>query len=120
MKSTDNEETISEVIRMDSKQIERITKMEGILDEARETISRLEKAVSEYEELQDRYFELENYYSSTTWMQDYEDDEQGRIPKDLKRGVLSEDAVYDLITDHRELMTRMQRLILRTMENDIH
>ena len=49
-------------------------------------------------------------------MDDFEADEEGRIPADLKRGVLSEDAVYDLMTEHRELMTRMQRAVLKSME----
>ena len=34
----------------------------------------------------------------------------------LKRGVLSEDAVYNLITDHSELMERMQRAVLKSIE----
>ena len=43
-------------------------------------------------------------------------DEAGKLPADLKRGVLSEDAVYDLLTEHRDLMARMQRAVLRSME----
>ena len=49
-------------------------------------------------------------------MDDFEADEAGKFPADLKRGVLSEDAVYDLIAEHRELMARMQRAVLRCME----
>ena len=40
-------------------------------------------------------------------MEDFEADEQGLLPPGLKRGVLSEDAVYDLLTDNRELMARL-------------
>ena len=40
------------------------------------------------------------------------------IPADLKRGVLSEDAVYDLITDHGDLMKRMRSAVLRSAEED--
>ena len=39
---------------------------------------------------------LEDYYTSGQWRKDYEADEQGLLPKDLKRGVLSQDALYDL------------------------
>ena len=39
-------------------------------------------------------------------------DEAGKLPKDLKRGVLSEDAVYDLITDHEHLLERMEKATL--------
>ena len=41
---------------------------------------------------------LEHYYE-TEWMKDYESDEKGELPSDLKRGVLSEDGLYDLLYD---------------------
>ena len=43
--------------------------------------------------------ELSDYYSSPLWLQDLDDDRAGRLPHDLKRGVLSEDAIYDLLTE---------------------
>ncbi|MBR6766822.1 MAG: DUF4298 domain-containing protein [Clostridia bacterium] len=42
---------------------------------------------------------LESYYFGPLWREDYEADEAGLLPPDLKRGVLSEDAVYDLFTE---------------------
>ena len=42
---------------------------------------------------------LDDYYTSGQWQQDYEADEQGMLPEDLKRGVLSQDALYDLLTE---------------------
>lgn len=41
--------------------------------------------------------ELVRYYESGQWLRDYELDEQGLLPPDLKRGVLSQDGVYDLL-----------------------
>jgi hypothetical protein len=41
--------------------------------------------------------ELVRYYESGQWLQDYELDEAGRLPRDLKRGVLSQDAVYNFL-----------------------
>ena len=40
---------------------------------------------------------LVDYYESPDWMNDYELDEAGLLPCDLKRGVLSEDGVYNLL-----------------------
>ena len=40
---------------------------------------------------------LEEYYTSGQWREDYEADENGELPPDLKRGVLSQDALYDLL-----------------------
>ena len=41
--------------------------------------------------------ELVRYYESSQWLRDYELDEQGLLPPDLKRGVLSQDGVYNLL-----------------------
>jgi hypothetical protein len=41
---------------------------------------------------------LEAYYTSGEWLEDYEADERGEFPPDLKRGVLSQDALYNLLS----------------------
>ena len=41
--------------------------------------------------------ELTAYYESPQWLSDYEADEQGVFPPDLKRGVLSQDGIHDLL-----------------------
>ena len=41
---------------------------------------------------------LSSYYESI-WKEDFEADEQGLIPKDMKRGVLSEDGLYNLLQE---------------------
>ena len=38
-------------------------------------------------------------YLDGKWRADYEVDEQGLIPKCMKRGVLSEDGLYNLVTE---------------------
>ena len=101
---------------MSKVQIERIKKMESYLDEAGAAITELAEAMDRYEKVQSKYYKLENYYGSTKWIDDFEADEAGKLPADLKRGVLSEDAVYNLITDHSELMERMQRAVLKSIE----
>ena len=40
---------------------------------------------------------LDAYYTSGEWREDYEADERGELPPDLKRGVLSQVALYDLL-----------------------
>ena len=37
---------------------------------------------------------LISYYENGEWLQDYEMDEQNLLPRELKRGVLAQDAVY--------------------------
>ncbi len=42
---------------------------------------------------------LEKYMNSGLWLKDYQSDERGKIPKGIKRGVLSEDGLYNLLCD---------------------
>lgn len=46
---------------------------------------------------------LSDYLNSGDWQRDYEADEAGRIPHGMKRGVLGQDALYELLTNHAEL-----------------
>lgn len=91
-------------------QIERIAHMERILDEAEEVLEVLDQALDRYAAVRERLGELEAYYSGGPWMRDYSDDSAGKLPQNLKRGVLSEDAVYDLLTDHDRIRQRMREL----------
>lgn len=52
------------------------------------------------DKLKCRINELEAYYASAEWKQDLEADEAGLLPKNLKRGVLSEDGIFDLLDNH--------------------
>ena len=84
-------------------QVERIKKMEGILDEAKSVFQDLEKSLERYESIRKDLRTLDRYFSSEQWMKDYTADEEGRLPKDLKRGVLSEDGIYNLLERIREI-----------------
>ena len=43
---------------------------------------------------------LREYMDSGRWKADFGADERGEIPSGLKRGVLSEDGLYDLLQEH--------------------
>lgn len=90
--------------------------MEAYLDETDIAIKELSDALDKYEKSRDKYCKLEEYYGSKEWRADFEADEAGRLPEGLKRGVLSEDALYDLITMHSELMTRLKEAVLNNTE----
>ena len=104
---------------MNKKQLNRIKRMESYLDEMTLAVKELSGALEKYEKFEKKYYKLENYYGSSDWMDDFEADEAGLLPVDFKRGVLSEDALYNLIIEHKELMTRMQRAVLRSMEKGL-
>ena len=84
-------------------QTERILRMEKRLDHAAVAVMELAAALDKYAEVQDDIAALNEYYGSEAWRQDYADDEVGLLPEGLKRGVLSEDGIWNLLTDCREL-----------------
>ena len=79
-------------------QLERIRYMERLLDFVIE--ARKEQPVDSKKSarIQEALRILAEYYTSDEWKQDFADDEAGRLPKDLKRGVLSEDGIWNLLT----------------------
>ncbi len=92
-------------------QTERIIEMERCLDRASQAVMRLSAALDEYAEAQDALRQLSDYYGSEQWKQDFAADSASLLPQDLKRGVLSEDAVWNLLEDIRDLKGRMAELV---------
>ena len=92
-------------------QIERINVMEALLDQAAAAVKGLEQALDQYETAQTALRSLGEYLGSEEWMEDYEADEAGKLPADLKRGVLSQDTVYDLLTEDQDQAARMLDIV---------
>ena len=90
--------------------IMRIQEMERRLEEAVEAVEQMEEALGRYEAAQEAVERLAGYLDSEEWRRDFADDEKGLLPADLKRGVLSEDGIWHLLDNNRELATRMQEI----------
>ena len=97
-------------MKEDKQQIARIRKMERRLDRALAAVKRLSAALDKYETVREDIAALEQYYGSGEWRKDFEGDEAGRLPEGLKRGVLSEDGIWNLLTDCKELKDRLREL----------
>ncbi len=87
--------------------IERIEKMEEKFNRAAEAIKALDSALSGYAEALGDIKTLADYIASDEWKEDFEADERGELPADLKRGVLSEDGIYNLLEENGELLEMM-------------
>ena len=70
-------------------QTERIEHYERVLDAVTAAEEKLERALEDFAAAGPLLRELESYYGSEEWRKDFEDDEKGLLPKDLKRGVAS-------------------------------
>lgn len=77
--------------------VARITRMEEYMD-ALVNALRLGLAL-DAPEMQEKIRMLADYMDSGLWLQDYQRDERGELPPTLKRGVLSEDGLYNLLAE---------------------
>ena len=90
--------------------IERISKMEDRLDEATRVLGKLNEVVGEFEDFKDELEVLKDYMESGEWKEDYEADEAGQLPSDLKRGILSEDGLYNLLHDADQIIAHVKEV----------
>ena len=98
-------------------QIERIQHFEQLLDRIAPVLGTLEDALDAFDEIQEDVQELAAYYESEAWREDFEADEAGRLPAGLKRGVLSEDGVYDVLSGHYALTVRLLDTVSSILKN---
>ena len=80
------------------------------MERASAAVTELSAALRNYAAVQDDLAALNAYYGSDEWKNDFADDEAGLLPATLKRGVLSEDGLWNLLADNRELEERIKEL----------
>ena len=79
--------------------VERICRMERYFDAICAAVESAPHVLRGDESMEAMLRSLMSYYENGQWLSDYELDEQGLLPPWLKRGVLSEDGVYDLLSE---------------------
>lgn len=95
--------------------MDRVERMEMILDKLNLLIYEAESEeitddlISRYKAFQPKVRELERYYSSREWKNDFRMDEQGKFPEYFKMGVLSEDGIYNALDRNEELLEKIGR-----------
>lgn len=77
--------------------MERIRRMETAMDAVQNALRCRGEAARKEPEIQGMLGLLEEYMDSGQWLADYELDEAGGFLPDLKRGVLAQDTLYDLL-----------------------
>ncbi len=78
----------------------RIAAMEECMD-AVEAALRREQSLAD-PAMEDKIRHLTVYMESGLWLADYERDARGELPPGLKRGVLSQDGLYNLLDEIRQ------------------
>ena len=98
--------------------IDRITAMEEALDELLAANEAMTKALFGYAKAQDKAAQLAGYLGSDAWFADLEADAMGRIPRDLKRGVLSEDGAFNALADNYDTAIEMLEAATKALKNN--
>ncbi len=98
---------------MSTKALERIARMESYLDDVTTLTTKLQEQLDAMKAAESHAKALFQYYGSEDWHADRDIE----LPDGFKAGVLSEDSVYDAITDLRDAAFDMLELgtdILKT------
>lgn len=73
----------------------RVMKMEQYLDDVQQA---LDGGALHTPDTREKLRALTEYMESGQWLRDYEADERGELPAGLKRGVLAQDTLYELLS----------------------
>ncbi len=95
--------------------LERISKMEQRLNETNALIKEITAVLNKIEETKEEMSALFTYYGSDEWFEDRE----RKLPEGMPAGVLSEDLVYDAITELKEESIRMLETATDLLKNRI-
>ena len=98
------------VRNMKAGHIERIRLMEAALEQWIALGNEGERLLSAMQAATPQLEELITYYSSPDWFVDKERSDRNELPEDLPCGVLSEDAVFDLLTQLHGLLEMTREL----------
>ena len=96
--------------REQREQIRRIREMEKKLNAALTAVRAMDKALEKYQKARADIRALEEYLTSPAWRADFAADEAGLLPPALRRGVLSEDGIPDLLDKNDEVKSTLLEL----------
>lgn len=77
--------------------VERIKLMEDAFDQLQKAEAQDAAMIFVDASLKNLLQVLQQYYEGGEWLKDYELDEKGLLPQELKRGILAQDEVYNFL-----------------------
>lgn len=93
------EKTRRKTVKKRETRVQRIARMEEYFDTLCKAVEKDAESVKRDTALRSVFKELTAYYENGQWLADYEADEQGMLPSGLRRGVLSQDGLYNLLSE---------------------
>ena len=98
-------------------QIKRIEEMEKSLNISIKIIRQFEEALKEYNKVQKHINKISKYYGSKDWYKDFDDYNNKKT--NIKAGVLSEDGIYNVIMENKEIGKELNKLSKEILEEKI-
>lgn len=94
--------------------IAKIKRMEHILDELDRRLDDVERSPDPDNIRRLKYYQryvrrLEDFYRSDEWKIAYDMDQSGKILSGVKRGVLSEDGIFNALERNKDIMTELKQ-----------
>ena len=80
--------------------IQRIIRMERLYCQVLQLKSKHPRTLAEQRAMRQSLAVLASYYSSREWKEDFAADEAGLLPRSLKRDILSEDGLWNLLSGY--------------------
>jgi hypothetical protein len=90
--------------------IDRIKINEERLNKSLDSVNKLEKDLDDFKSIKKDLDLLNKYYGSKKWFEDKDAYEKGKIT-DINCGVLSEDSVWNLNEDVKDLLEEMESIV---------
>ncbi len=82
--------------------------MSAAFGRAGSAVEAVNRALEALEEAKNDLAVLDRYQRSGQWLKDYKADEAGKIPGNINRGVLSQDGLYNLLSDYDAIVKRLK------------
>ena len=84
-----------------------IVELTKIYEDHKELTDKLADALKDFRYHQKELEKLEKYYYSEDFMRDYDASNKGEISSEINQGILTEDAIYDLLGDNYYMAREM-------------
>lgn len=80
-------------------------------------LEKINTILDELEENREDFDKLVEYYYSEQFQKDYDDSNEGKIDSSINQGILTEDAIYDLMGDDYYLALRFLDLANKMIQH---
>ena len=99
-------------------EIEKVKEYQDIYDKHLSTINQVQKSLKLLKKSQKEYKKLLDYYYSEQFTKDFDDSNTFPIPDGMDLGILSEDAIFDLIGENYNLGIELMEIGLKIIKDN--